>query len=922
MAGKVTGKFGAEEVVLNNAATEATLQSLLKAIDKMPGASPADKKKLKKETDELSRSTGDAADDLDEFGDAAEESTGAMSRLGGGFKGLATGAFSLAMKMGSLGTAFMTGSDRLSDLTSGIPIVSTFTQILDDNLNTYREISSVGATFGNSIASMRLSAATAEMSLEGFQNMVSQNSENMAMLGGTVSDGAERFSRISKELRTSEIGERFMGMGMTISDLNEGVGDFIELQARQGRLDQMSNRQIREGSAAYVEELDALARLTGKSRKEQADLIAQNQAQANVAAMRSKLEGERLANFDASMAAASGISQEFGTVMADLGDGVAQTEFGQKLQSQIPEFGTLAEQMAAGEISSEEFARRMQDLAPQLESFRDEMDPAMIQALMGKGGFDSLLAAITDVSAFASKAADPGEIDEEQARRNQITESLGGFEQTVNSIRSRIVSTFLQSNIFETVVGQLESFVGWLDSEGENGVSNLTGMVDGLMEAMKPVQEWFSNFIATIKSDGLMDAIKEAFSGLGDIIKSALFGGLTEGQEQEQSQLQEEKQRIEGLSPTTETGENYQAKKLEQINSRLNELKEKGENGGILSGILGNFSFPDALKAGGAAVLGIGALAGAFALFGTGPVMAGAAVFTATLVGTGAAIMLAGKGIDLAGDGIQKVSTGLQEMSKIKDVSKLKDIGVSLGSLGTGLKDLAVGGVIESISSFFGADSPFDKVIDGVNKFSDVDQGSLNSLIGIADSLKIVGDVTDNLNVRPLNDFSDAMVKLTGSGVLDKLGSLLPGESGIQKMATDLESLNKIDSSALGSINTAADSLETISSVTDSLDSSPLNEYTDAVVRLTGALENMNSELSGGDEGFFGKIASKITGDSDGDTTAGDVLSGSGLGSSDNVEKLNRTMQDILSVLMASNDVNRKQLGAARSMTADLYRGF
>jgi hypothetical protein len=166
------------------------------------------------------------------------------------------------------------------------------------------------------------------------------------------------------------------------------------------------------------------------------------------------------------------------------------------------------------------------------------------------------------------------------------------------------------------------------------------------------------------------------------------------------------------------------------------------------------------------------------------------------------------------------------------------------------------------------------------------------------------------------------MVKLTGSGVLDKLGSLLPGESGIQKMATDLESLNKIDSSALGSINTAADSLETISSVTDSLDSSPLNEYTDAVVRLTGALENMNSELSGGDEGFFGKIASRITGGNEDETTAGDVLSGSGLGSSDNVEKLNRTMQDILGVLMASNDVNRKQLGAARSMTADLYRGF
>jgi hypothetical protein len=925
----VTGTFGDEKVVLNNAATEATLELLLKSIKNIPGASPADKKKLQKNTEELAESTGNASDDLDDLATAADEAEGSLSSIGSGFSkvggaigGFAVGMFNATSKITDLAAGFMTGSDRLSDLTEGIPIIGQITSALDANLDVYRQVSSVGATFGNSMADMRIAAARSEMSLTGFQDMISNNAESMAVLGGTVSDGAARFGRLSQELRTSDVGQQFMGMGMTMSDLNEGMADFISLQARQGRIGQMTDRELREGTQGYIEELDKLARITGKSRKEQADLIAQNQAQANVAAMRSKLEGERLQNFDASMAAASGISSEFGTVMADLGDGVAQTEFAQKLQSQVPEFGTLAEQMAAGEVSSEEFAQRIQQLAPQLEGFRDELGGAATSALMGQAGFDSLLAGITDISNFAAKAANPGEVEEEQKRRNTITEELGGFSQTITSIRSRITEAFLTSGVFESITDTLGGFLDHL-SENEGSID---GIMKGILDAMQPVVDWFSNLISDIQEFGFKDTLVKLFGDITDVIKTTLFGGLTGNQQQEQSALESERTALQQSGPMQGSAAQGKEKRLAEINARLDELKQKGEGGGILSGILGDFVLPSAFKAGGALVAGgaviagISLLAAKFALFSPpSPAAAGVAVITGMLVGTGAAILAAGKGIDLAGDGIQKVSAGLQTMSELKDVSKLQDIGTALGGLGDGLLKLAKGGILESISSFFGADSPFEKIVDGVNEFGDIDEGALTALFMTSSNLSSLQKVTDSLDTNPLDQFTDSMVKLVGSGALVRLRDLTGDNSPLPEFANDLNSLASVNVESVNSVASAVNNLQGLQVAGENLDSSSINEYTQAVRTLTEELKNLNTELAGGEQGFFDKLNPFSKEDS---KSAGQAMADSQNSGNLQQDSVNTTLNNILAVLMASNDMNKKQLGAARAMSGNLYQGF
>jgi hypothetical protein len=443
--------------------------------------------------------------------------------------------------------------------------------------------------------------------------------------------------------------------------------------------------------------------------------------------------------------------------------------------------------------------------------------------------------------------------------------------------------------------------------------------MSGLLDAMQPVVDWFGNLISDIKEFGFKDTLINLFEDITDVIKSTLFGGLTDNQKQEQSQLQSEKAALESAGAKQGGAGEAQRQRLAEINERLNKLKEKGEGGGILSGILGDFVFPKALMAGGAAILGITALAGAFSALGNPAAMAGMAAVGALLIGTGAAIMLAGQGVNLAGDGIQKVSTGLQEMSKIKDVQKLQDIGASLGGLGDGLLKLAKGGVLESISSFFGADSPFTKIVDGVNEFSDIDGKALTSLFMTSSNLSSLQKVTDSLDTNPLDQFTNSMVKLVGSGALVRLADLTGDNSPLPEFAADLNSLGNVNVEAVNSVASAVNNLQGLQVAGENLDSSSINEYTQAVRTLTEELKNLNTELAGGEEGFFDKINpfSKDDNKSAGQTMADSQNSG-------NLQQdgVNTTLNNILAVLMASNDMNKKQLGAARAMSGDLYQGF
>lgn len=897
----VTGQLGGEDIRLDNAATEATLQELVKAVSKMSGGrSGGNGEKVEKLHENLTKSNkslddfGDAADEagetLEDFGDKTLNATKAI----GGFfynslKNLSVGAVNWAANLATSG-------NRITDITETIPLVGNYLKplasIIDSNVDAFREMSAAGASFGNSMESMRLAAASSRLNLDQFQKLVGESSETFAVFGSTVTDGARRFARLSGSLREGELGDRLMGMGFTIEDVNSGLSSYLELQARQGRLEQMSNTELREGAGEYLEQLDALTKVTGMQRKEAEQAMLAQQEESKMRVMRATATNKEA--FDANMALLDQLGAA-GGAFKDLSDGVAQTDIGQKLQAIAPGATELAQQMASGSINAEEARNRLAEIGPQIEEFAREVGPAALESF---GGSMSGLLQLLDENYKMQRLnndAEEGLAAEEQERRAKITQALGGFEQTVESIRTRILEYLINSPVWEAVTGAFEDLI---PAAGEDGLS---GVLEKLNPMMESLAGWINQFMAEVKQNGIVETLKkyvgEAFAGLGGMIKEFLFGtGDTEQTDQKRQQLESQKRDLQTQAATGSGATQQVAQdKIASIDEELAKIEEKKT--GVLSGILEpimNFSWPKALLAGGAAIGGLFALSKAFGAFAAPQVMLGVGVVTGALVGTGAAIKLAGEGIDLAGDGIEKVADGMQRMSELKDVSKLQDIGTSLGNMGDGLLKLAGGNVIDSITSFFGADSPFDKIIKGVNKFAEVDNSAFANLLHTSTSLKQIADV--DFDTKGMDVYTDNV-----RGIARAIGSIDP------------HTLDSLKSFAATDLRQSVSNLSNISEI--EFDSSGIESYKDAIENLTEALQGLNSELQeDNNSGFMGRKEN---------LSAGELLSSqqgsSQSGNSEKIDQLNRVMQDILGVLLQSNDMTNKQLRATRGMVGNLY---
>jgi muramidase (phage lysozyme) len=102
-----------------------------------------------------------------------------------------------------------------------------------------------------------------------FQEMLSKNNKQLALLGGTAGAGAKRFAEVSGALVKSDIGQTFEIMGITQQEQREAALLYMSIQARTGQMQLKNTEKLIEESARFVYELDQAAQLTGATRREQ-----------------------------------------------------------------------------------------------------------------------------------------------------------------------------------------------------------------------------------------------------------------------------------------------------------------------------------------------------------------------------------------------------------------------------------------------------------------------------------------------------------------------------------------------------------------------------------------------------------------------------------------------------------------------------
>lgn len=275
----VTGTLGDQPIQLNNAATEITLRALLdavrgtgtatqnsiRALAKGSNLDPDLINKQNMQTSLLTEVSGSLGRTFNQVGMAAGFTAAILTTAAQGLR-------TLANNTGQPSDLFGTMSQMLPGIFgSAAQLGQQILKISESWLATYRTISDTGVNFNGSLSEMRLSASNMLMPLEKFAQVVQNNSRALASMGPTANDGTRAWVNATQALVKSDAGSRLMALGYKAEDLGEAMLSYITMTGGRTQQEMKNTSALTKSTEAYLSNLDALAQITGVSRKQQED---------------------------------------------------------------------------------------------------------------------------------------------------------------------------------------------------------------------------------------------------------------------------------------------------------------------------------------------------------------------------------------------------------------------------------------------------------------------------------------------------------------------------------------------------------------------------------------------------------------------------------------------------------------------------
>lgn len=523
-------------------ASEATLLLLLDEFRKREGGGTSSRDR----TIELfNRSASNATDSFDNTGDAAD---------------------SLGKRFIDTTKVFAAGARRTEDfvraLAGGEGRLSALAGFLDRTVDTFRSLTSVGASFNNSMIDMISASANSAMEMGDFANFVARNSETIRLLGGTVTEGAIAIGEFSKQLRNSPAGTQLMNMGFTIEDLNDGLVSYIDLQNRLGRGETLRTQNLSLATAEYLEEIDAIAKATGRSREEIMSLGREIAADARVRSIASRLSADASSRLNQNLTIAAGAIPGLTESFFNMASGTPIDDFSKLLVSQVGPAGQALNDLMlrADDMDPAAFTAEFSRLMPQIGDALSRLDPQQLAAL---GEFGTGLAArLPDLARMGYQMDRTAMMSlqraqEEASRQNRLTGIFANFENAIISARRFLVDTFLDSALAQALSnmgaklanlfsenetggvgwglsllerafnslagpnGVLTNVVNWMSTELDEGGSLYEAYVwltNKIAEVGTAIGVWFDNFVSTVQTDGIMAALTQEFNSITSLM--------------------------------------------------------------------------------------------------------------------------------------------------------------------------------------------------------------------------------------------------------------------------------------------------------------------------------------------------------------------------------------------------------------------
>ena len=937
-------------------ASEATLKALLKAMDNLAKGQGTEARKTKeavKKYHEEMKSGVKVIDKntkaLEDNTEATEDATDRMNAFGKGALGLAiSGLSSAASSAFNLSKELLVGGNNFADFAQHLPLVGSYLAplvgVLDDNINSFRELASTGVDLGGSIFNLRRAAAESGLSMENFARVVGENSQTLALMGGSAGDGARRFRNISGELQRN-FGPQLSRLGFTMEETADATASYLEIQTRLGRSQRMSDSQLAAGSAAYAMQLDKLAKITGKRRDQIAEELESQMADQRIRALVSTLgedQARALQNVTASIENAD--LREAITELVATGGVPLENELAQSIARMTPEIAQASAALKEGNITEEEYFEVLRRNSGAMREFLEANgDAAATIVATGNNAY---------AAAFALQGLENIGEDYTRVQQEQIDAMENGdralldFGRVLTQMRNLIVGKLLENGAFDLLEQTFSRFTTWLASE--EGLA-------AIEKVMTDFNTWFNGLLADFQEKGIWETISERVGGAisdmigglvtkigiaivglfaGRALISAVTGGITSA--------------LGGMfsgggGGGGETGGGRRGGRRGGGNAGASIGRNVGGFvGGIAGGVMEGAAKGLAAFANPAILVGAGILGGAITAIGAG--IAGAAWLMGSALPTFAEGMESFEDID--GDALKSAGLGMAAvaagMAAFGAGTAVAGVGAMVGAIGDGIAGLFGGeDPMEKLQRFASYDIDADRVENNARAMAAFSramaaQGAGTAVSGIGNAVGAIGDAIAGFFGRdtPLEqvkEFGDADINAEGvennatamASMANALSAFGGGEFGDAEIprafVNRLEEIAAITGTGFSTTATGLQALASVSGLTEmvtslnSLDAAGLTSYTNAMETLVDALEDLNTALSETNEGgLFG-----------GGTGVGaaDVLgqiNTSSAGSSQQLAQLNNTMMQVLEVLRESHDVQETTARGTRALQGNL----
>jgi len=779
----VTGSIGSEHVELNNAATEATLKLLLQATLTANRQSLASIQQLAQSSGLNPQTVQAASQGLVETGEAGETAADRLTALNARIETTKLVFTTLDETLRKAVAGTLQSSDvfgALSKIPGPAGVVANAFQRLaefqENNFKTYQQLSTVGANFGGSLTEMRQAAAGTYMTLEEFGGIVKKNSTTLSMMGGGVNEGTKAFARLSNQLLSGESGRHLTALGYSATEANQAMLDYIGMTGGRTSAELRnanSTKAITDASTSYLEQLDGLSRITGQSREQQAQELAEASKNAAFQAKLQSMSEEERKKATAGMAQALAVGGK-GAVDAFQSKlmGIAPDKAGQMFIATASNAAAVIDKSAAMVTDG---SKNIKDMSG---TVKEGMRAAQKDfAQYGKEGSMALIRgggpvgdALQRLGISANKAATMTDAEIEAALERQ----------DLNKSEADDMAAATQN---------LKEF----------GAS-IIGIVSPIVSLLTPVLKMVSGLFASLaaKMNEFPNAIKIVSLALG-VLGAAVASYIVI---QRRRALQEE---ISGRLPGIGGGGGGRG-------------GSAGGGGGILQSLSG-------------AGAGIGSvlegLANGLKAFANPAILLGATIFSGSL-----GIIIAGVGAGIAatmfliGQSLPTFSEGLASFSNI-DGANLIDVSKGIGALGLALAAFSAGSAVATVGNVFGSiGNGITKLFGGddvVTKISKLVTGLtplLPGLTGVGFAMKDLGkglldfstaintlDISKAEKVREiLSKLNSEKANLGGSGTASTGGAAaVPVKSPIEIVQSEMQTLNKTMQEMLKYVKDTAD---------------------------------------------------------------------------------------------------------------------